>query len=172
MEVVRIEHTFECSESTFWDKIFFDAAYNRGLFLDRLKFPVWREVKREEKDGEIHRVVEVVPRMGDLPAALKKLIGDNAGYEERGIFDTARRRYKIQIVPNKLADKLSVSGEMHTEAVGSDRMKRIFRAEVTAKIFGIGGMLEKRIMNDLQRSYEASAHFTEAFIAEKGLSGG
>lgn len=171
MESVRIEHTFECSESTFWDRIFFDEEYNTKLFLERLKFPVWRETKREERGGEIHRVVQLVPPMGDVPAALKKVIGDNAGYEERGVYDPAKRRYRIQVVPNTLADKLNVSCEMYTEAVGSDKTKRIFRADVSAKIFGIGGMLEKRIVSDLQRSYDASARFTQTFIAEKGLSG-
>lgn len=171
MESVRIEHTFECSEQTFWDKIFFDEEYNRKLFLDKLKFPVWKETKREERDGEIHRVVQVVPYMGDAPGALKKLVGDNAGYDERGVFEPAKRRYRIQIVPNALADKLHITGEMHTEALGSDKMKRIFRAEVSAKIFGVGGMLEKRIMSDLQRSYDVSARFTQTFIAEKGLGG-
>jgi hypothetical protein len=171
MESVRIEHTFECSEQTFWDKIFFDEEYNTKLFLERLKFPVWKEAKREERGGEIHRVVQVVPNMGDAPAALKKLVGDNAGYEERGIYDPVKRRYRIQIVPNALGDKLSVTGEMHSEALGADKMKRVFRAEVTAKIFGIGGMLEKRIMGDLVRSYDVSARFTQTFIAEKGLGG-
>ena len=170
MESVRIEHTFECSEQTFWDKIFFDEEYNRKLFLERLKFPVWKETKREERGGEIHRVVQVVPDMGEVPAALKKLVGDNAGYEERGVFDPVKHRYRIQIVPNALGDKLSINGEMYSEAVGSDKMKRIFRAEVVAKIFGVG-MLEKRIMSDLTRSYDVSARFTQTFIAERGLGG-
>lgn len=169
MESVRIEHTFECSEATFWDKIFLDEEYNRRLFIERLKFPVWRETKREERGGEIHRTVEVVPPLGDAPAALKKVIGDNAGYQERGVYDPAKRRYRIQIVPNTLADKLNVTGEMYTEALGDAKVKRIFRAEVTAKIFGIGGMFEKRIVSDLQRSYDASAKFTQTFIAEKNL---
>jgi hypothetical protein len=171
MAAVRIEHTFECSENTFWDKIFFDEEYNRRLFKERLKFPVYEETKREERGEEVHRVIRVVPPIGDLPLALKKVLGDNIGYDERGVFNKSTRHYRIQIVPNKLADKLSVVGELRTQAAGPTAMKRIFEAEVTAKIFGVGGMMEKRIVSDLERSYEASAKFTKNFIEEKGLKG-
>ena len=38
-----------------------------------------------------------------------------------------------------------------------------------AKIFGVGGLLEKKLLGDLERSYEKSAAFTNAFVSEKGL---
>ena len=40
---------------------------------------------------------------------------------------------------------------------------------VSAKIFGVGGLLEKKMIADLEKSYEKSATFTNAFVAEKGI---
>src|SRR5687768_1543129 len=165
----RIGHTFSCSEDTFWDKVFFDEEYNRRLFNDELKFSEWREIKREDRGNQIYRVIAAAPPVGELPAALKSVVGDNVGYEERGTLDKATRRYKVEVIPNRMADKIRVAVEMWTESAGEGRCKRIATANVTAKIFGVGGIVEKKMIGDIEKSYAKSAAFTEKFIAEKGL---
>ena len=169
MASLEIEHTFNCSEATYWDRIFLDPEYNERLFKTELKFPVWREVSREERGGALHRVIEVVPYVGELPAALKAVVGEGIGYEERGVLDRNAKTYKVVVVPNKLADKLNVKVDLWTVADGERRCKRKARAEVSVKIFGVGGTIEKRMLTDLERSYTKSADFTNRFIAEKSL---
>ena len=169
MATLEVEHTFNCSEATFWERIFLDPEYNERLFKTELKFPVWREVSREERGGKLHRVVEVVPYVGELPAALKAVVGEGIGYEERGVLDRAGRRYDVVVVPNRLADKLSIRVDMSTVPDGDKRCRRKARAEANVKIFGLGGTIEKRLLSDLERSYQKSADFTNRFIAEKGL---
>ncbi len=169
MAEIRVEHGFNCSEETFWTKVFFDDEYNRRLFKEILKFPVWRVLKSEERGDEVHRTIEASPPIGDLPGALKAIVGDNAGYEERGVFNKKTRRYRVQVVPNRMSDKISVVVEMWTEPAGDNQCKRFAKATATAKIFGVGGMLEKKMLSDLERSYEKSASFTNTFVAEKGL---
>lgn len=169
MASLDIEHTFNCSEATYWDRIFLDPEYNERLFKTELKFPVWRELSREEKGGALHRVIEVVPYVGELPAALKAVVGEGIGYEERGVLDRNAKTYKVVVVPNKLADKLSVKVDLWTVADGDNKCRRKARAECSVKIFGVGGTIEKRMLSDLERSYTKSADFTNRFIAEKGL---
>ena len=169
MADVRIEHAFDCSEETYWSKIFFDDEYNRRLFLDALAFPVWKQVSSTDSESELKRTIEVVPKTGDLPGALKKLVGDGIGYREDGVFDKKARRYKTKITTNKLSDKLSIGGVLYTQAQGDKRCKRIFDCTVTASIFGVGGMIEKRVISDMQESYGKAARFTNEFIREKGL---
>ncbi|HKO54190.1 MAG TPA: DUF2505 family protein [Polyangiaceae bacterium] len=169
MAEIRVEHVFKCSEETFWTKVFFDDDYNRRLFLETLKFPVWRVAKSEERGDEVLRTIEASPPIGDLPSAMKAVVGDSVGYEERGVFNKKTHRYQVQVVPNRMADKISVSVEMWTEPLGDSQCKRIARATATAKIFGVGGMIEKRLLADLERSYEKSAAFTNTFVGEKGL---
>jgi hypothetical protein len=168
-ESVRIEHTFDCSEDTFWNELFFDEEYNRRIFIEALKFPVWKEVERRDSDQTLHRVIEVVPRVGDMPTALKKIVGENLGYREEGQYDKAKRRYRINIVPNALKDKLSVQGELFTEPAGDGKCRRVFSGTINAKIFGVGGILEKRVAQDLEKSYAVGARFTQEYIKEKGL---
>lgn len=164
-----VEHRFNCSEESFWSQVFFDQDYNRRLFLEFLKFTGWRELKTEERDNQVHRVVEAIPPIGDLPGPLKAIVGEGAGYEERGVFDRANKRYTATVVPNRLADKISVRIELSTVADGPDHCKRIAKGSVTAKIFGVGGLLEKKMISDLEKSYAKSAEFTNAFVAEKNI---
>jgi len=169
MATLEVEHVFNCSEATYWDRIFLDPEYNERLFKTELKFPVWREVSREERGGALHRVIEVVPYVGELPGALKAVIGEGIGYEERGVLDRNAKTYKVVVVPNKLADKLSIKVDLWTVADGETRCRRKARAEASVKIFGVGGTIEKRMLSDLERSYQKSADFTNRFIVEKGL---
>lgn len=169
MATLEVEHTFNCSEATFWDKVFLDPEYNERLFKTELKFPVCREVSREERGGALHRVVEVVPYVGELPGAIKAVVGEGIGYEERGVLDRNAKIYKVTVVPNKLAEKLSIKVDIWTVADGENKCRRKARADVTVKIFGVGGTIEKRMLSDLERSYQKSADFTNRFIAEKGL---
>lgn len=169
MAEIRVEHVFKCSEETFWTKVFFDDEYNRRLFTEQLRFPTWRVKSSEERGDQVLRTIEASPPIGDLPGPLKAVVGDSAGYEERGVFDKKTHRYNVQVVPNRMADKISVNVEMWTEPLGDNQCKRYARATATAKIFGVGGMLEKKLLADLERSYEKSAAFTNTFVSEKGL---
>jgi hypothetical protein len=169
MKERRIEHTYDCSADVFWSKIFLDDAYNRKLFLEELHFESWRVLSSEERGSEIHRVVEGVPRLGDLPATLKRLLSEGASYEERGVVDRAAQRYRLQVTPRSLASKLTISGELFTTPLTERSCRRTYVARVEARVFGVGGMIEDRLLNDIERSYAKSAVFTNRWIAERGL---
>ena len=166
---VRIVHTYNVSEDTFWNKLFFDDDYNRRLYLEALKFHDWKVEKHEDKGTEIHRAINVAPRLGDLPGPMKKVLGDNVRYTEAGVYDKSARRYRINIIPSRLADKLKVSGELFTEPAGDKQCRRIFEATIEVNVFGIGGLMEKRFVSDLEKSYSVGAKFTNQYAEEKGL---
>jgi hypothetical protein len=164
----RIEHTYNCSVDTFWGKIYFDEEYNRRLFLECLKFEAWQVVSFDESEERIVRVTDVKPKVADLPGPLKKLAEKGLGYRETGTFDKKTQRFMADIQPESLRDKLTIKGEMHCEPVGTDKCRRIFEVSATAKVFGVGGMIEKRILSDIAVSYEKAAAFTNGYITEKG----
>jgi len=170
MPSFRVENVFECSQTTFWEKVFFDADYNRRLFYDELHFVEWTELEKKDEGTRVQRFVRALPPVADLPGPLKAVIGDGAGYEERGVFDRSSNRYQAAVKPNRLADKLTIELAFSTVPLGDNRCSRIVDGSVTARIFAIGGMLEQRMISDLKRSYEKSAAFTNKFVKEKGWS--
>ncbi len=168
MADARIEHVLDCNEDTFW-KVFFDLEFNRELFLRELGFEGWNQVSFDETAGRIERVVDVVPKLGDLPGPLKKLVEGGAGYKERDVFDKAKKHMTIAVQPSVLEGKLSISGVQYTQAAGDGKCRRIHEATVVAKIFGVGSMIENRIIADIRKSYDVAATFTNRWVREKGL---
>ena len=164
---MRIAHIHECSEDTFWH-VFFDPDYNRQLFSQALGFPHFEQLEFRETETEIRRVVSATPSIGELPHALKKLVGDGITYEERGIFDKRTKRFSIEVISNKLPDRITVRGTIYTEPISDARSRRVFDGTVEARIFGVGGLLEKRLIADLEARYADSARFTNQYV--KGQS--
>ena len=167
MAEVHIVHVHNCGEAAFW-KLFFDEEYNRRLFRGALGFPAYGQLSFEETDREIRRVTRLTPPVGDLPGPLRKVIGEGIGYQEVGVFDRQARRFAIDVVPNKMPDRLTVRGVLYTEAVDERTSRRRFDGTVAARLFGIGGMLEQRLIADMKANYAASAEFTNHYIAELG----
>lgn len=164
-----IKHTIETDIDTFWGKVFLDAEFNRTLFLDFLGFTTYRVLEeRTEPNGVIHRRVECVPKV-ELPAAARKLFGDNVGFTEVGTFDPATKRYHVDVLPNFGGDKIKTTTDIWTEPLSEKRCERVVSVDTTVKVFGLGTLLEGVIEQQTRDSYARGAEFTNRWIREKGL---
>lgn len=169
MPEITLRHEIDTDEDTFWSKIAFDEAFNKKLYEGALAFPGWKLLESKEDDATITRRVQVDPPLGDLPAALKKVIGDKLSYTEEGTFDKASKRYTFKVSPSTMTDKTKVNGELWVEKISDKKIRRMCRISVEVKVFMVGGMIEERILNDLRASYDNSTTFTNQFIQEQGL---
>lgn len=167
MTDTRIEHTIQASQETFW-KVFFSDDYNQALFLKELQFDEWKIVSLDDKPDRLERVVDVIPKLPDLPGPLKKLAEDGAGYRERNVFDKKANRMSVSIEPSSLAGKLTIAGTIRTEPLGDNQCKRIVELQVNAKVFGIGGLIEGKVISEVKASYDKAAAFTNRWVKEKG----
>jgi hypothetical protein len=160
MATIELRHEFNCDEATFWKEVFFDADFNRKLFLEHLRFARWDVTKMEEDDKQIRRTLEIVPTTGDMPGPLKKFASD-LGFREEAVFDKASKVHRFEVIPNKMANKLTIGGQVTVEAQGSG-VVRLVKFEVKAKIFGIGGLLEQRIIADSKVNYDKGHAYARA----------
>lgn len=164
----RVEHSFDCDSETFWDSTFFDPVFNRALFVERLKFERWEEIERVDTPGGFRRIIEAVPRVGDLPGPIKALLQEGAGYREVGEFLRAQSKYRFTVITKSVPERLKIGGEVEVLSLGPGRCQRSYTTRVEAKIFGVGGMLEKRILDDLTKGYEKGAAFTMDWLRTRG----
>ncbi|MEM9697147.1 MAG: DUF2505 family protein, partial [Myxococcota bacterium] len=162
MERARISHTYDCDEDTFWREIMFDSAFNRRLYLEHLNFKDWRLEHQDETDQYIRREVFIHPTTGDVPKPLLKVVGDNLSFRERGSFDKRTKRYQLEIVTARLPEKIDIKGELWLEARAPRQVDRVFEMTVSARIFGMGGLIEKRIVADTVASYEQGWAYGQA----------
>lgn len=169
MPEVTLRHEIDTDEESFWSKIVFDEAFNKKLYEGSLKFPTWALLESKEDDAKITRKVRVDPPTGDLPGAMKKVIGDKLSYVEEGTFDKKSKRYTFKVIPSAMPEKTKVSGELWVEKVGDKKVRRMCRISVEVKVMLVGGMIEDRILGDLRKSYDESTAFTNAYIKDNGL---
>jgi hypothetical protein len=164
-----IKQTIETDIDTFWNKLFFDAEFNRSMFVDHLGFTLYKVLEeRTDPDGTRHRRVECTPKV-ELPGPARKVFGDGFSYVEVGRFDPGTRRYTVQVLPKVAADKIKTSSEIWVEALGEKRCERVVSIDNSVKVFGIGTLLEGYVEQQTRDLYAKSAEFTNRWIREKGL---
>ncbi len=169
MATTRIEHDFDCDEATFWKLTFLDEEFNKRLYFDTLRFPVWKIVDQKVTDDFVERKVEVQPLIENLPGALKKVMGDRFGYVEEGKLDRKANRYRFRVVPSSMPDKTHISGEMRTERLGDKKVRRIVDFSVEVKVMLIGKVIEQKTLDDTRASYDKMAVLFRQYLKEKGI---
>jgi hypothetical protein len=172
MVKTTIQHDFDCSEPAFWQVSYFDDEFNRRLYLETLKFPVWRVLEQNVTETSMRRRIEIQPLVENLPLAVKKVVGDRLGYTEEGQLDRKANRYSFRIIPAASAEKSDISGEIWTEALGPSKVRRFVQFGAEVKIIIVGKLIEQRTIDDTRATYERIAEFLRSYLREKGLSGG
>lgn len=169
MPEITLRHEVDCDEDTFWTKIVFDEAFNKQMYEGDMKFPSWKLLESKDSGDKIQRKVFVDPPAGDLPGPIKKALGNSLAYTEEGTFDKTTKRYTFKVTPAALADKTKINGELWAEKIGDKKMRRMCKINVEVKVMLVGGMIQDRILQDLQKSYDTSTIYTNKYIKEHGL---
>jgi hypothetical protein len=164
-----IRHVIDTDEETFWRKIFFDEPFNRELCLGHLKFEVFQVLEMSrQRDGVITRRIRNQPP-AEIPAPVKKALGDSTSFVEEGRFDPAARRWRFRVIPAVAPDRIRTEGQLWVEPRGDKRIERFVEVQTTVKVFGLGRVVEELIARQTRSSYDQAAQFTNRWIREKGL---
>jgi hypothetical protein len=165
-----IRDTFNVRAETFWQDVFFNPEYQERLYLEGLACDSV-ELKENTKDEMNRRARRLVFRQKiDAPAPIRKLFGEETTMEERGQFDPQTKRWRFEMIPDRMPDKVRITGETWVEPAGADKVERICSVDFSVSIFGIGSLVEKFMASATADSYVKQAAFTRAFISEKKLT--
>ncbi len=168
MSLLTLRHEILCDEGTYWEKCVLDDEYNRRFFLEELKFQSYELIEQRDLGDTVVRKARAESKAGNMPAAVKKVIGDSFSYIEEGKFDRKAKQYSFRTIPAAFPDKVKIQGTMRCEVVGPKKIVRVSDIQVDVKIFVIGGMVEERILADIKHSYAKAAEFTNTWVKEKG----
>jgi len=162
-----IRNTFHTRPESYWNHIFFDPEYNNRLY-EALGFTSFEVLELTgEPGGPRTRKMRTEPA-AEAPAVVRKLIGDSLTYSESGSFDPESAIWVYEIKTNKLSDKVHIGGRLWVEPVEGG-IERVAEVDVSVKVFGVGGAVERFIEKTTRDSYVKTAVFTNSFIEEKGL---
>ena len=106
--------------------------------------------------------MEVTPNI-KLPAAVSRVVGGSLGYTERATCVPAERRMSLEHVTNALGSKLSLRGEISTMPRG-DGLTRVSVFHIEARVFGVGGALERAVEGNIRESLDRTARFLRACV--------
>jgi hypothetical protein len=146
------------------EELYFDEAFNIAMCRDN---GLQRQVlSLDKKDGRLSRRLKIGPER-ELPAPIKKVIGsDRLEYEERLEYTFGSYEARWVVVPGVLASKVRSEGTIRFRA-DRDAVVRTAAGEVEVKILGVGGMIEKVIIGDVERSFVNAAGFTQRWIDQE-----
>jgi hypothetical protein len=102
----------------------------------------------------------------DAPAAVRKVLGDSLSYVEEGVLDPKTGRYKYTITPSKLANKVSIKGELWVEPRGEKRCERIVDVSISVDVFGVGRLIENFVEKTTRDSYDKASDWTRKWLRE------
>jgi hypothetical protein len=164
MAKLNFTHEINCNAETFW-RIFLDKNFNEEMFRNHMKFPEFTITAFNDGEKQVTRQVKARPNM-DMPAAVKKVLGDSFAYTEDGTLDKATKIWRFKTTPSAMADKIKNEGTMRIEPAGENKVKRISEIIVEAKIFLIGGMIEENATKALKDGWDKAAAFMNQWIKD------
>ncbi len=163
-----IRDTFPIKPATYWEMIFFSPAFLERMYREALGADRFEIVKQA---GDTERGLErsmTFSQKVDAPAAVRKIFGETTLMSEQGRFDPAAGRWRFEMRPDKMTDRVCISGETHLEEneIGCDR---ICELDLSVKMFGIGGLVESYIARSSTRGYAEQTKFVLGFIEQNRL---
>ena len=96
---------------------------------------------------------------------LKKLVGDKLAYTEEGQLDEKSGIYSLKTTPSVFPEKTTVAGQIRCEPrANGTSIDRVLSLKIEVRVFAVGSLAEEKIAEDVRRSYETGAAFTNEFL--------
>ena len=116
--------------------------------------------QRDMGDHVLREVRAEASRVG-VPVFLQKALP----YIEEGDLDRKRSLYSFRTINEAMGDRVKIHGYMHCAVLGPRRCLRTTEIHINVTMLGVGGFVENRLENDLRKSYNVSADFTNRWVA-------
>lgn len=164
-----LRNPLEINADAFWRDVFFNHEFIERMYKEALgcESVAFLEDSGDAPSGRTRRLT--FTQKLDAPGPVRKLFGETTTMEERGQFDPQSKRWRFTMIPDRMADKVRVSGETWIEPAGDGKVERVDALEFSVSIFGVGGLVEKFMASATAESFAKQVAFTRAFIlARKG----
>lgn len=161
----KADHLIEGIAVEDYGRMYFEDTFNDAMCV-AVKL-VRTPVKMERVGSKVVRHVFVEPQGREIPAPVAKVLGhSHFSYVEELEFDFSVNAGVWRTIPTILPDKVATSGTLQFvgEAGGT---RRIVNGEIVVSIFGIGGIIERFICGDAEKSYADAAAFTRLWVSER-----
>jgi hypothetical protein len=162
-----IESVFRVRPDVFWQRLFFDADYNAGLYR-ALGFESYEVLGlRRHEDGRIERSLRAEPPLSG-PDMLKRQLRGRIYYVEEGSYDPARGVWEFVNRTSVAAGSTHVAGVI-TVAPHAEGLSHVVELDVRVSALGLGSLVERAIEKSTRESYRTTTRYTNEYAAQHGL---
>jgi hypothetical protein len=163
-----IENVVHVSPSVFWERLFFDDAYNEGLYR-ALSFRSYEVLNLTRlPDGRIERSLRAEPPING-PELLKRGLRGRIYYTEQGTYDPARSEWTFVNQSSVAAGTTKVRGLIRVQP-HPEGLRHVVELEVNVSALGLGSLVERAIEKNTRESYRVATSYTNEFARTLGLS--
>lgn len=156
-----VHHVVKGTPGEFWSR-FLDPQYAQRLHLEGLGSTSCEVLTQDGSyPGPVTRRLRY-SQATDVPAPLKKLVGEQVTGEEDGTFDPASGIWTFTMTPGTMTDKTHIAGSMRAEDRGEGTTDLEFTLEAKVRILGLGSVAEKFIERQARESQDRTAAFLDA----------
>ena len=150
----------------FWRRLYLDPVYLTELHLQGMQCEAFsiRNMHGTVEDG-FQLSLFSKPKLS-IPKPLQKVLGRSISYVENGTFSSDTGRYSFSMTPSTLSNKIFIAGECWIERVDDDCIERHIDLEFSAKIFGVGSVLERFIAKSNLENQEKTVRFTQQWLTK------
>jgi hypothetical protein len=162
-----IVHDFECDAATYWE-IFWDEEFNQQMYAE---MQCGRTLLgQKEEGGRRIRDQEVRPDR-DVPSVLRKIIpGGALKYVEHGVWRQPGGTLEVDVKVPAMGDRFVLRASYTVIDLPGSRCRREFSGDCAIKVPLIGGVAERTVIENLQKSYEIASRVHREWIARRKAS--
>ena len=161
---VRLEHTINCDVARYWE-LYFDSAWIQRMFLEGLGYSQCEVQPAVEIPDGLSRSLRMTPKL-NLPDVVGRALGRSLAVSEDGRFSRSTSTWTWQQRPSVLADKITIKGTVQAEPLEPGRCRRISEVTIEARLFGIGGLVERAAESNVRRGVDDSAAWINRDLAK------
>jgi len=160
---VSVVVRYRCSKARYLEQYFDpEGRHRRVVGMGGVSFTA-KEVNRT--DTEWRMVGEMVERT-NMPAPVRAILGSTNCLEERSLWVVGSDAIQVELRPVKMRDKVSIKGTYTIREQPDGTTEIAVDVDVVAKIFGIGGMVEKIAAKEMPLSFTKDAAFFNEHMAD------
>ena len=161
---VTIDHVFSGVTCPAYEALYFDEDFNAAVGK---ALHLGRQLVRLERTAErIVRHVCYEPLRDPKSVAGQAFGSSRASFVEQLEYDLRERRGAWKTIPNMFPERVRNTGTLEIIGV-ADGVRRIVRGEVKVSMFGFGGIIEKMIVAEIEKSYANTAKLTTEWLAKQ-----
>ena len=155
---VTLRHEIPTDPVNFIAKIHWSEHYQETIH--KILGMRYQLIQRDPETGV--REVKTWPSQ-DVPAVVRKVMGDDLHFHEKGQTDKATGRYDFVVHPSR--GNITITGFQAVEPLGPDKLTRVVQFNIEAKLpLGVGKVVEAFVRSALQRGYDESAELIGKYL--------